>query len=116
MLHNDAAALTLATYLLEGEPIATFNAVQTDYLMLTNAQRETLALVDIGDTITITNTITGGEVAQELSVEGIEIQVNVNNGHRVMFYTANTVIVYQFILNDPVYGIIGITDPQPVLG
>ena len=116
LLHNDAAALTLATYLLEGEPIATFNAVQTDYLMLTNAQRETLALVDIGDTITITNTITGGEVAQELSVEGIEIQVNVNNGHRVMFYTANTVIVYQFILNDPVYGIIGITDPQPVLG
>ena len=116
LLHNDAAALTLATYLLEGEPIATFNAVQTDYLMLTNAQRETLAQVDIGDTITITNTITGGEVAQELSVEGIEISVNVNNGHRVTFYTANTVIVYQFVLNDPLYGIIGITDPQPVLG
>ena len=115
LLHNDAAALTLATYLLEGEPIATFNAVQTDYLMLTNAQRETLALVDIGDTITITNTITGGEVAQELSVEGIEIQVNVNSGHRVTFYTANTVIVYQFILNDAIYGKLGIQDPQPVL-
>jgi hypothetical protein len=116
LLHNDAAALTLATYLLEGEPIATFNAVQTDYLMLTNPQRETLALVDIGDTITITNTITGGEVAQELAVEGIEIQVNVSNGHRVTFYTSATVIVYQFILNDPIYGIIGIADPQPVLG
>jgi hypothetical protein len=115
LLHNDAAALTLATYLLEGEPIATFNAVQTDYLMLTNAQRETLALVDIGDTITITNTITGGEVAQELSVEGIEISVNLNNGHRVTFYTANTVIVYQFILNDPIYGKLDIQDPQPVL-
>ena len=115
LLHNDAAALTLATYLLEGEPIATFNAVQTDYLMLTNAQRETLALVDIGDTITITNTITGGEVAQELSVEGIEIQLNVNNGHRVTFYTANTVIVYQFILNDAIYGKLDIQDPQPVL-
>jgi len=115
LLHNDAAALTLATYLLEGEPIATFNAVQTDYLMLTTPQRETLALVDIGDTITITNTITGGEVAQELSVEGIEIQVNVSNGHRVTFYTANTTIVYQFILNDPIYGKLGIQDPQPVL-
>jgi len=115
LLHNDAAALTLATYLLEGEPIATFNAVQTDYLMLTTPQRETLALVDIGDTITITNTIAGGEVAQELSVEGIEIQVNVSNGHRVTFYTANTVIVYQFILNDPIYGKLGIQDPQPVL-
>ena len=116
LLHNDAAALALANYLLVGEPEATFNAVQTDYLMLTTAQRETLALVDIGDTITITNTITGGQVAQELAVEGIEIQVNVNNGHRVTFYTSATVIVYQFILNDAIYGKLDIQDPQPVLG
>jgi len=116
LLHNDAAALTLAAYLLVGEPAATFNAVQTDYLMLTTAQRETLALVEVGDTITITNTITGGEVAQELSVEGIEISVNVNNGHRVTFYTAATVIVYEFILNDPIFGKLGIQEPQPVLG
>ena len=116
LLHNDASALTLAEYLLVGEPVATFNAVQTDYLMLTSPQRETLALVDIGDTITITNTITGGEVAQELAVEGIEIQVNVRNGHRVTFYTSATVIVYQFILNDILYGKLDIQDPQPVLG
>lgn len=115
LLHNDAAALDLANYLLVGEPEATFNAVQTDYMMLTTAQREALALVDIGDTITITNTITGGEVAQELSVEGIEIAVNVNSGHRVTFYTATTVIVYKFILNDPIYGKLDIQDPQPVL-
>ena len=115
LLHNDAAALDLANYLLVGEPEATFNAVQTDYMMLTTAQREALALVDIGDTITITNTITGGEVAQELSVEGIEIAVNVNSGHRVTFYTAATVIVYEFILNDPIYGKLDIQDPQPVL-
>jgi len=113
LLHNDAAALALAEYLLVGEPKATFNAVQTDYLMLTTAQRETLALVDIGDTITITNTITGGEVAQELSVEGIEISVNVNKGHRVTFYTAATVIVYQLILDDILYGR---TDADNVLG
>jgi hypothetical protein len=116
LLHNDAAALELAEYLLVGEPEATFNAVQTDYMMLTTAQREALALVDIGDTITITNTITGGQVAQELSVEGIEIAVNVNSGHRVTFYTAATVIVYEFILDDVLYGKLGIQDPQPVLG
>jgi hypothetical protein len=115
LLHNDASAQALADYLLVGEPVATFNAVQTDYLMLTTAQREALALVDIGDTITITNTITGGQVAQELSVEGVEISVNINNGHRVTFYTASTVIVYEFILNDPIYGKLGIQDPQPVL-
>jgi hypothetical protein len=87
--------------------------VQTDYLMLTTAQKETLALVDIGDTITITNTITGGQVAQELAVEGIEISVNVNNGHRVTFYTSATVIVYEFILDSAVYGTL---DSANVLG
>lgn len=116
LLHNDAAALVLAEYLLVGEPVATFNAVQTDYLMLTTAQREALALVDIGDTITITNTITGGQVAQELAVEGVEIAVNLNNGHRVTFYTSATVIVYEFSLDEPIYGKLDIQDPQPVLG
>jgi hypothetical protein len=116
LLHNDAAAATLASYLLVGEPEATFTAVQTDYLMLTTAQREALALVDIGDTITITNTIAGGEVAQELSVEGVEHRLDFVTGHRVTYYTAPTVIVYEFILNDPIYGKLDIQDPQPVLG
>jgi hypothetical protein len=113
LLHNDTAAANLASYLLVGEPRATFTGVQTDYLMLTNAQREALALVDIGDTITITNTIAGGEVAQELSVEGIEHKVDFVNGHRVTYYTASTVIVYQFILDSAVYGTL---DGANVLG
>jgi hypothetical protein len=116
LLHNDAAAATLASYLLVGEPEATFTAVQTDYLMLTTAQREALTLVDIGDTITITNTIAGGQVAQELSVEGVEHRLDFVSGHRVTYYTAPTVIVYEFILNDPIYGKLDIQDPQPVLG
>jgi hypothetical protein len=116
LLHNDAAAATLASYLLVGEPDATFTGVQTDYLMLTTAQRENLALVDIGDTITITNTIAGGEVAQELSVEGVEHRIDFVTGHRVTYYTAPTVIVYEFILDDPIYGKLDIQDPQPVLG
>lgn len=104
LLHNDTAALALANYLLVGEPEPTYTGVQTDYLMLTTAQRETLALVDIGDTITIENTLTGGPVAQELSVEGIEHRIDFVTGHRVTYYTAPTVIVYELILNDPVYG------------
>jgi hypothetical protein len=116
LLHNDTAAADLANYLLVGEPEATFTAVQTDYLMLTTAQREALALVDIGDTITITNTLTGGEVAQELSVEGVEHRLDFVTGHRVTFYTAPTVIVYEFVLNDPIFGKLDIQDPQPVLG
>jgi len=115
LLFNEAAALTLANYLLVGEPEPTFTGVQTDYLMLTTAQRETLALVDIGDTITITNTLTGGQVAQELSVEGVEHRLDFMSGHRVTYYTAPTVIVYEFILDDPIYGKLDIQDPQPVL-
>jgi hypothetical protein len=113
LLHNDAAAATLASYLLVGEPEATFTGVQTDYLMLTTPQRETLALVDIGDTITITNTIAGGEVAQELSVEGVEHRIDFVTGHRVTYYTAPTVIVYELILDDPIYGTL---DELNVLG
>jgi hypothetical protein len=116
LLHNDTAAATLASYLLVGEPEATFTGVQTDYLMLTTAQRENLATVDIGDTITITNTIAGGEVAQELSVEGIEHRLDFVNGHRVTYYTAPTVIVYEFILDNAIYGKLDIQDLQPVLG
>jgi hypothetical protein len=115
LLHNNAAAATLASYLLVGEPEPTFTGVQTDYLMLTTAQRETLALVDIGDTITITNTIAGGQVAQELSVEGVEHRLDFVNGHRVTYYTAPTVIVYEFVLDNPIYGKLDIQDPQPVL-
>lgn len=104
LLHNDTAALALANYLLVGEPEPTYTGVQTDYLMLTTAQRENLALVDIGDTITITNTLTGGPVTQELSVEGIEHRVDFVTGHRVTYYTAPTVIVYELILDDATYG------------
>jgi hypothetical protein len=113
LLHNDTAAANLASYLLVGEPTPTFTGVQTDYLMLTTAQREALALVDIGDTITITNTIAGGEVAQELSVEGVEHRIDFVNGHRVTYYTAPTVIVFELILDDPVYGTL---DSANVLG
>jgi hypothetical protein len=104
LLHNDAAALDLANYLLVGEPEPTYTGVQTDYLMLTTAQRENLALVDIGDTITIENTLTGGPVAQELSIEGIEHRIDFVTGHRVTYYTAPTVIIYELILDNAVYG------------
>lgn len=113
LLHNDTAALDLANYLLVGEPQPTFTGVQTDYLMLTTAQRENLALIDIGDTITIENNLTGGPVAQELSVEGIEHRIDFVTGHRVTYYTAPTVIVYELILDNAIYGTL---DGTNVLG
>jgi hypothetical protein len=117
LLHNDTAALALANYLLSPEPEARYTAVGTNLNKLTTAQRDTIAIVDIGDTITIEKTFASGsgttQLAQELSVEGIEHTITVNNGHSVMYFTAPTTIVYELILDDLTYGII---DSTNVLG
>jgi hypothetical protein len=117
LLHNDTAALALANYLLEPEPEARYTAVGTNLNKLTTAQRDAVAVIDIGDTITIEKTFTSGagttQLAQELSVEGVEHTITVSGGHSVMYFTAPTVIVYELILDDIVFGII---DSTNVLG
>ncbi len=117
LLHDNTAALALATYLLAPEPEARYTAVGTNLNRLTIAQRDTVAIVDIGDTITIEHTFASGagttELAQELSVEGVEHTITVAAGHSVMFFTAPTTIVYELILDDAVFGII---DSDNVLG
>jgi len=77
---------------------------------LTTAQRDTLATIDIGDTITVEKTFTSGagttELAQELAIEGIEHTINLSNGHSIALFTSPTTIVYELILNDAIYGIL----------
>ncbi len=106
LLHNDTAALALADYLLSPEPEPRYTAVGTNLNKLTTAQRDTIATIDIGNTISIEKTINATQLAQELSVEGIEHTITINNGHSVMYFTAPTTIVYELILNDAVYGIL----------
>ncbi len=117
LLHNDTAALALANYLLEPEPEPRYTAVGTNLNMLTTAQRDTVAIVDIGSTISIEKSFTSGastvELAQELSVEGVEHTITASSGHSVMFFTSPTTLVYELILDDAVYGII---DSTNVLG
>ena len=117
LLHNDAAAQTLATYLLNPEPEARYTSLTTNLNKLTDAQRDTVAIIDIGDTITIEKTFASGagttELAQELSVEGVEHTITVGSGHRVEYFTSPTTLVFELILNDAVYGII---DSTNVLG
>ena len=55
----------------------------------------------------------GSPLAQELAVEGIEARIDFNQGHYVTFYTSPTTIVYELLLDDPVYGLI---DGDNVLG
>jgi hypothetical protein len=120
LLHEQTAIDDAADYLLNGQPEARYTSVETTFTVLTAAQRDTVATLEIGDTITIEKTFTTGlttsELAQELAIEGIEHRLNFATGHSVLISTSPTVIVYEFILNDAIYGILGITDPQPVLG
>jgi hypothetical protein len=118
LLHNDASALTLAQYLIVGEPEARFTGVSCFLGAMTNTQRDTVAVVDIGDTITVQKNIQTGpttydEFAQELSVEGIQHNISFTTGHRITYFTAPTTIVYELILDDPTYGTL---DALNVLG
>jgi hypothetical protein len=117
LLHNDTAALALANYLLEPEPEARYTSLGTNLNKLTTAQRDDVAIIDIGDTITIEKSFVSGnsttQLAQELSVEGVEHTITVDGGHAVMYFTAPTTIVYELILDDAIYGII---DSTNVLG
>jgi len=113
LLHTQTQLDDLAAYLLEPEPSPRFTAVGTDFLMLTTAQRDTVATADIGDTISIEKTVAGNQIAQELSIEGIEHELSVLRGHSVMYFTSPTTVVYELILDDPTYGEI---DALNVLG
>ena len=110
LLHQQGEIDTAADYLLEPEPAPRFTSVETAFMALTTAQRDTVAIIDIGNTISIEKTFPSGtgttQLAQELSVEGIEHYLDLSSGHRVLLSTAPTIVVYPLILNDLVYGIL----------
>jgi hypothetical protein len=117
LLHNAGQIQDAAEYLLNPEPEPRYTSVATKYLMLTTAQKDTLATVDIGDTISVEKTFPSGtgttQLAQELSVEGIEHRLDFSTGHSVLYSTAPTTIVYELILDDLIYGVL---DAENVLG
>jgi hypothetical protein len=115
LLHNAGEITALANYLLEPEPEPRYTSVSTWFGSLTNTQRDDVATIDIGDTISIEKVILGlnTQLGQELSVEGIQATIDFSRGHSVTFYTNPTVIVYELVLDDLVFGII---DSTNVLG
>jgi hypothetical protein len=117
LLHLQGEIDTAASYLLNPQPEARYTSVETAFLMLTTPQKDTLATLEIGDTITVEKTFPSGagtsQLAQELSVEGIEHYLDFSTGHRVLYSTAPTVIVYELILDNAIYGVL---DADNVLG
>jgi hypothetical protein len=117
LLHEQPSIDAAAAYLLNPEPEARYTSVETAFLMLTTAQKDTLATVEIGDTITVEKTFPSGtgttQLAQELSVEGIEHRLDFSTGHSILYSTAPTTIVFELILDDLIYGVL---DAENVLG
>ena len=117
LLHVQGEIDTAAFYLLFPQPEPRYTSVETTFLALTDPQKDTLAVVEIGDTITVEKTFQTGattmQLAQELSVEGVEHYLDFQSGHRVAYFTSPTTVVYELILDDPTYGTI---DALNVLG
>jgi hypothetical protein len=117
LLHNTAAALDLANYLLVGQPEARYTNVSTPFAALTDAQRDVMAILDIGDTISVEKSFTSGnsitQLGQELAIEGIQHEIDLFTGHRITLFTSPTTLVFELILDDLVYGTI---DTENVLG
>jgi|GEM_PF-5079424 len=110
LLHDNTAAATLASYLLFPEPDYRYNTVETFYGRLTATQRDTVAIIDIGDTVLISKqVIIGGAPttrSQELAVEGLEHRITFDGGMTTRLYTSPTTIAVALILDDPVDGIL----------
>jgi hypothetical protein len=106
LLSSDAQALTLADYLLSGEPDPRFSGVETFFGALTTAQKNAVAAAEIGDTIEVTRTFTTGTpltVVEELAVEGIQHRIDLR-GETVTFYTSPTDIVFALVLDSATLG------------
>ncbi|CAB4167160.1 hypothetical protein UFOVP870_5 [uncultured Caudovirales phage] len=117
LVHNDAAALTLAQYLISPDPEARFNFLGTEFPGTPALDQDTLALLDVGDLIAIQKSITTSagptQFAQDLTIEGLEHRLTLSAGHAVTYFTSPTTIVYELILDDLVYGTL---DAENVLG
>jgi hypothetical protein len=117
LVHNNTAALDLANYLLVGQPEARYTNVSTLFASLTDAQRDTVAVLEIGNTVTIQKSFSSGltitSLAQELAIEGIQHEIDLSTGHRITLFTSPTTLVFELILDDLVYGTI---DTENVLG
>jgi hypothetical protein len=117
LVHNNTAALDLANYLLVGQPEARYTNVSTPFAALTDAQRDVVAILEIGDTVSVEKSFTSGnsitQLAQELAIEGIQHQIDLSTGHRITLFTSPTTLVFELILDDLVYGTL---DSENVLG
>jgi len=109
LLSSDAQALALSDYLLDPIPEPRFTSMSSTFAALSDAQKDALAIIDIGGSFSLTKTFTNGTplaVTQALAIEGIDHRINVASGHRVTLYSSQTVVLNAFVLDDITYGVL----------
>jgi hypothetical protein len=114
LLVDDAAALTLAADLLDRykEPEYRFDRIQTIYNPLSSGNQQTLTAVDIADVVRITRTYPTGtpaSVTKDYSIENIRHVISPSS-HTVEYGLAVADLVYAFILDDSLYGVMDSTN------
>lgn len=111
LLHLPAEIAVAATDLLQPQPKPRLTALTVNLAMLTNLQRDTVAAIDIGDTISITVTVPNlGIITEAASVEGIDGEIRLDGGHTLTFYTANTTVKTDLILGNNTFGVLNSTN------
>jgi hypothetical protein len=106
-LETDAQALAFAEYLLDPNPEPRFSGVEVNFASLTTAQKNAVALLEIGQTVQITRSFSSGSpatITQELAVEGVSHSIDPRQGHRMTIYTSPTTLVFLLLLDDAVFG------------
>jgi hypothetical protein len=114
LLVDDAAALTLATDLLDRYklPEYRFDKLQTIYNPLSSGDQGTLTAVDIADVVSITRTYPTGtpaSVTKQYSIENIRHVISPSS-HTVEYGLAVADLVYPFILDDAEFGVMDSTN------
>jgi hypothetical protein len=95
---SDAAAL--AFYLQRPTPDYWFSDIEIQFAALTDAQRDTVAVLDIGDLIKVSKRFPNvtNPVVEDLFVEGVEHQIT-PSGHTMKLYCSPAIIYADFILD-----------------
>lgn len=114
LLEDDAAAATLAADLLDRykEPQYRFDRLQTLYNALDVSDQATVTALELADAITITRTYPTGSpasVTQSYSIEALRHTITPSE-HRVEIQLAVADLVFPFILDDAIYGVMDSTN------
>lgn len=109
ILATTSDAQALALYLQRPAPNYWFSDVEVPFVSLSDAQRDSVAALEIGDYIRVSKRFPSvvAPVVEDLAIEGIEHQIT-PSGHIVKIYASPTVKVTILILDDGTDGILDV--------